>query len=262
MARVLFSQTLASRAAVPPALGLLIALSGCGDDLLIPQPAVRYVAFGDSATRGPAERDYSGFLPELLGVSADAVANAGDGGETTAEGLERLRLLLDLQIYPNGEVLIYWEGGNDLIDFVRSIDPFLILTPGSDSFPFAGQLASELDGMQANITQAVQEAQQAGFQVLLVTYFPIPPGGVGCDALPLGILLPAQAANGNSYRDLLNERIREVAASTGARLVDLAGDPELQDADPSNYEDCTHLNASGNAIVAQRIAEAIQGLGP
>ena len=69
-----------------PLLGWLVALAGC-QTVPLPDPAVRYIAFGDSTTASPADRQYWEFLRDDLGLPADSFAGQGQGGEPTSEGL-------------------------------------------------------------------------------------------------------------------------------------------------------------------------------
>ncbi|MBN1346572.1 MAG: SGNH/GDSL hydrolase family protein [Phycisphaerae bacterium] len=244
---------------LPTCLVCLGWVLGCGNDsfLRLPDPAVRYVAFGDSSTRGPSERDYVTYLPNLLGESSNAFSNEGDGGETSAEGVTRLRSLIDRGIFPNAVAMLYWEGGGDLIDLIKSLDPLLLLSPESADYPLTARLESKLDEIQANIEAAIRLAQDAGWDVYVATYFFLPRGSLDCDPLVLGVLLPGQADNANAYVTLLNERIRQAAQNRGAVLVDVAdSDAELR-GDPANYQNCNHLSAQGNQIVAGLFAEAI-----
>ena len=47
-------------------IAAFVLVGGCAD-FRLPDPAVVYVAFGDSSTAGPSERDYPDILRELLG---------------------------------------------------------------------------------------------------------------------------------------------------------------------------------------------------
>jgi lysophospholipase L1-like esterase len=70
------------------------------------------VAFGDSLTEGVgASRDqsYPQVLAELSGIT---VINSGVSGETTAEGLDRLPLVLGEH---KPDLVILMEGGNDIL---------------------------------------------------------------------------------------------------------------------------------------------------
>ncbi|MBN2561978.1 MAG: SGNH/GDSL hydrolase family protein [Phycisphaerae bacterium] len=229
------------------------SLCGCGGDMdfRLPDPAVRYVAFGDSATRGPSERDYVEFLQDLLGEAPAAFSNEGKGGETSDEGVGRLRSLISRQIFPNAEVLFLWEGGNDTTDFIKDRDPLLFFSPDSSVYPYSAQLTEKLDKIQANIEEAIRIGTEAGLEVFVATYYFLPEGSLNCDPLLLDILLPAQAVNANVYVTKLNERLRLAAANQGAILVDVASEDAVLRADPENYFNCNHLSAQGNEIVAR-----------
>jgi lysophospholipase L1-like esterase len=243
----------------PSALAVLLAaivmLTGC-QTILIPDPAVRYIAFGDSTTAGRADRQYWEFVRDDLGLPADSFAGQGHGGETTAEGLARLNMLLNSDIYPNAEVLLYWEGGKDVLTFVQDHDPLLLFAPDASGYPFKDELSAALDTVEANIQQAVQMGLQAGLAVYVATYFSFSPDADECKPALLGVLLPGQIHQINDYVELLNDRIRQAAARAGAVLVDAATLTDQLAADPANYVDCIHLSDKGNQMVA-RVFEAV-----
>ena len=223
-----------------------------------PDPNVRFVAFGDSATDGPSTRDYPDILRELLGEQPETFANEGIGGETSDEGRVRLDGLLGDGLFPNAEVLFYWEGGNDVARFIKELDPFLLTSPIGPNYPFANQLADRLDRVQADIQSAIAAARAVGLTVYVATYFTLRVGVGECDALPFDVILPLQAANANAYIAMLNDRIRDAASAEGAILVDVEAASAAIDADPANYFNCNHLSAQGNAIVAELFFDAIQ----
>jgi hypothetical protein len=239
-------------------LGTIWPIIGCHDDApLIPNPSVRYLAFGDSGTSGRSGRDYPEILSELLGQPPEAIANQGRGGERTGEGLDRLRQLLSLRIYPNAEALLYWEGGADIIGLIREVDDLLLFSPFAPDYPYTTQLVETLDSVQANIEAAITEGQMAGLTVYVATYFSLREATAQCDPLFPEVILPSQAHNANGYVSLLNERIRQAAMNTGAMVVDIALVDDLLQADDGNFLNCNHLSAKGNEIVAQLFAEAL-----
>jgi lysophospholipase L1-like esterase len=234
---------------------ILIFSAGCGT-VRTPDPDVIYVAFGDSTTAGPSEQDYPEQLAAKLNEDEKHFANEGDSGESVADGLERLRGLLDADLFPNAEVLLYWEGGTDLIDFVADVDPFVIRSPNESDYPYSRQLDDKLDDIEATIVAAIESAQDANLRVYVATYFPLR-SGADCPTAPLHLLLPAQAERANEYVELLNERIRDAADAGGAAVIDIAllGDTLLDDS--NNYFDCNHLSAQGNGIVADAFKSAL-----
>lgn len=232
-----------------------MVVGGCVD-IRTPDPAVMYVAFGDSTTRGPSSRDYPDILRETLGVPAEAFANEGLSGETSGEGVTRLKGLIDAVIYPNARVLLYWEGGKDLTEFIEDHDPFLLFSPAQQDYPFDQELVTRLDEVRANVEAAIFAGRQAGLRVYVATYFFLRQGLQFCDALPFNILLPGQAVNGNAYLVRLNEQLRAAVESGGAVLVDVAVSETIP-TDAANYYNCSHLSAAGNEIVADLFADAI-----
>ncbi len=232
----------------------IISTAGCGE-VRVPDPNVRYIAFGDSSTAGPTDRDYPQILQEQLGVPAEQFANEGSGGEVTAEGLDRLSSLLDGGIFPNATTLLYWEGGNDVIAFLRQVDPLLILSPDDASYPFTAQLENVLAGTQTNVEAAIGRAQSAGLEVFVGTYPLRPASLLPCEALPIRVMLPGQTSLANQYTQRVNERIRAAATATGATLVEVAA---AVPSDPVNFFDCTHLSAAGNDLAAAAFAATIR----
>lgn len=243
------------------AFGLAGCTAGCME-IRIPDPDVRYIAFGDSTTAGPSTRDYPDILRETLGEPENSFANEGKGGETTDEGLERLNMLLEDELFPEATDLLYWEGGNDITDFIQAHDPFLLSSPDDPGYVFADVLNQRLDVIQANMTSAVIAAKNDGLRVHVATYFFLIEGLAFCQALPFDIVFPFQAANANVYIRRLNQRIRTVAADPGAILVDVAAVDATLRGDPANYFNCNHLSEEGNAIAAEVFRAAIESASP
>lgn len=238
-------------------LPILLA-AGCTAPLL-PDPAVRYIAFGDSTTASRATVQYWQYVRQDLGLPANAFAGQGHDGETAAEGLPRLRDLLDKGLYPNAQVLLYWEGGNDILKFVKNHDPLVVQSPTDPNYPFQADLNLALDQVQADIEQAVTLANQKNLKLCAATYFDLVPGE--CKAAPLNLLLPEQVQQANQYVRLLNDRIRQAAANTGATLVEVASQAPRLANDPANYTNCNHLSNQGNRIVADMFVQTIQATG-
>lgn len=235
---------------------LVVLVAGC-TGIRLPDPRVRYVAFGDSATAGTEPSNYPAILRELLDEPPDTFANEGKGGETSGEGLVRLRSLLATDVFPNAEVIFYWEGGNDIAEFLRTFDPLVLFAPDDPEYPFVEALSLSLAKTQSNLSLAVDAAQKAGLQVFMATYYLLREDLRACDALALDIILPGQAQRVNIYLGRLNERIRTVAAESGAVLVGVAAEDEAIRASRDNYSDCNHLTEAGNAIVAGLFSDAM-----
>ncbi len=242
-------------------LGLVVTLlflGGCVE-IRVPDPNVRYVAFGDSSTSGPSTRDYPDILRSLLDEAPETFANEGGSGETSGEGLARLKSLLADGIFPNADVLLYWEGGDDISGFIKDKDPFLLASPDDPDYSLSNDLTQRLAETQANIESALAAARNAGLRVYAATYFFLQENIAECGALPLNVVLPGQARNANVYIARLNERIRAAAESQGAVLVDVAAADDILQQDQANYFDCDHLSEQGNGIVANLFVQSIVG---
>ncbi len=235
---------------------MLIGVAGC-PEIQLPDPAVRYIAFGDSSTDGPADRDYPEILREMLGEAAETFAQEGESGETARDGVDRLRMILSMGLYPNAQTLLYWQGAAAIVDFIQEVDGLLLFSPTAAGYPFSSQLDTTLDHVQADIEAAVAEARAAGLTVYVATYFLSREVVQPCEPLFLDVILPGQARHANDYITLLNARIRQTATSSGATLVDLAAADDEIRSDAANFFDCNHLSARGNAIVARRFLDAI-----
>lgn len=239
-------------------LALSLVITGCVDNkILLPDPAVLYIAFGDSSTAGDSDTGYPQFLPDLLGRPADTVVNQGKSGETTAEGLERLDQILSLDIYPNAHTMMYWAGGIDILDFIREVDGLLLWSPSASNYPFSDRLSKRLDEIQANIETSISRGQSAGLNVYVATYFLSREVIAPCEPLLLSVILPAQARNANGYVSLLNERIRQAAANRGATLVEITAANSTLQSDSRNFANCNHLSEQGNRIVAEVFAQTL-----
>lgn len=236
----------------------LLLLGGC-IELRVVDPNIKYVAFGDSTTSGPSTRDYPDILRSLLGVAPETFVNEGNSGETSEEGLARLEGLLTGGIYPNADVLLYWEGGDDVSQFIKNHDPFLLASPDDADYPLTNDLALLLSKTQVNIESAVAAARNYRLRVFVATYFFLREDIDKCDALPIPVVLPSQASNANAYITRLNERIRAAAANQDAVLVDVAAADDALRQDQANYFDCDHLSEQGNGIIANLFQQAIVG---
>lgn len=237
----------------------LIAPAGCSDDTFrLPNFSARYIAFGDSTTAGPSQRDYPDILREGLGEPPEVFTNEGRGGESAEEGADRLKSYLDRRLFPNAHTLLYWEGAAELIDFLQENDPLLVFAPSAPGYPFAAALAARLDQTQAAVERSLAAGRDAGLTVYAATYFFMPAGSLNCEPLFLNVLLPGQAENANAYVALLNERIRAAAAAQGVTLVDVATLDATLRGSAANYENCNHLSAAGNGIVAGLFLDVIQ----
>jgi len=92
----------------------LSVLIGCGSEtpLRTLQPSDTILAFGDSLTFGKGVSKDKAYPAVLQALSGQTVVNVGISGETTAEGLLRLKSELNAH---NPALVILFEGGNDVL---------------------------------------------------------------------------------------------------------------------------------------------------
>ncbi len=237
-----------------------INLTGCVPIMPpLPQPDVKYIAFGDSTTDGPSDRNYPDILQELLGEPVGSFINLGKSGETSEEGLQRVNSALNVTTFPNVQFFLYWEGGNDVADFIGENDPLLLRSPDDPDYPYTTSLTNMLDALENNIEEVIRNAKDANLDAYIATYFPLAPTITSCGALAFDLLLPGQAEVAQVYIDLMNERIRNVASTNSATLVDVSTLAATLQANSDNYHDCNHLTEQGNTIVAELFFSEITG---
>jgi lysophospholipase L1-like esterase len=216
---------------------------------VLPPPtitATRYVAFGDSLTRGedgtaaaltlqrtgqigprvffPPALTYPGVLQQLLTsrytTQSFIVRNEGQSGERVAD---RATLTRFSRVVGSGsyDVVLLMEGANDLSDRDDRITASAI----------------------ANLRQMIRDAQSRNVRPFLATIPPEVPGGLR--ALGWSLVAP------------FNDRLRELAASEGIVLVDVYA---ALNADTGKYVgfDGLHLTQDGYAKVADTFFTALK----
>lgn len=98
-------------------ISFLLTLSACGEKPLAPlSNDASILAFGDSLTMGKGTTIDESYPAVLARLSGREVFNRGVSGETTAEGLKRLPVVLD-ETQP--ALLLLMHGGNDIL---RNLD--------------------------------------------------------------------------------------------------------------------------------------------
>lgn len=138
-------------------IALLLLLSGCGsqDSKVVLLKDSLIVAFGDSLTKGigtSLENSYPAVLENELGIR---VVNEGMPGETSAEGLLRLKAVLERH---RPTLVILCHGGNDIL---RKLPR---------------------ESLKNNLSQMVELIHSYGSDVLLVG---VPEPAISLSALPL-----------------------------------------------------------------------------
>jgi len=186
----------------------------------------RYVAIGDSSTEGLQDPDGAGGYRGWANRLADRVAQAQGGLLYANLGVRGKRSweIRDEQIGPalamKPDLATVFAGSNDILE--RGFD--------------AGKLRAELGRMMGALV--------GGKAVVLAVTLPDLNG-----VTPIGRFLAPRVR-------AMNDTIREVADSTGARLIDFAAysvgsDPRLWS------EDRFHVNAEGHARIAAALAQAL-----
>jgi len=219
-----------------------------------PRPSVILVCFGDSATKGAVEQHYPGYIEEWINPSEDDVANEGKSGETSGEGLQRLRNLIDSEEYPNAQVYAYWEGGNDIVDTMQELDRFLIWDPTWPWYPFHEELDDLLGEVKENLRQGINKIRETDATPVLGTYYYLM-AFKKCKHSPIHFLLPFQVRHANHYVDKLNNVIYDLAYEEDVPLADI--NKELGTMAYWHYYDFNHANALGNRLIAEVWFEAV-----
>lgn len=124
-------------------LAAALLFAGCGEGRRLEPlpPDATILAFGDSLTVGVGAQPAHSYPSVLADLSGLEVVNAGVSGETTEDGLERLRETLP-RVRP--DLLLLLEGGNDIL---RSVQP---------------------DRTHRNLESMVELALAEGVQVVLI----------------------------------------------------------------------------------------------
>jgi hypothetical protein len=168
--------------------------------------------------------------------------------------------LLQADLYPNANVWLYWEGGNDVVSFVQVNDPHLQYSPDDPDYPFALEWSAQRTETQLNIELAINMLHDAGKQVFVATLAPVDSNTDVCPPLVGATMTsqPAEVANGLILQ--INESIRAAAAADGesAIVVDIAAVGDELRADPAHYINCNHLSEQGHEIVAAAFLSAIR----
>ncbi|MGD8566645.1 MAG: GDSL-type esterase/lipase family protein [Gammaproteobacteria bacterium] len=122
----------------------LLWVAACSDKVppldKLPEDAV-VVAFGDSLTYGTGAKDDETYPYYLSQIIQREVINAGNPGELSAEGRQRLPQVLDEH---QPDLLILCHGGNDLLR------------------------KKSRENLVANLKAMIGQAKQRGIQVMLV----------------------------------------------------------------------------------------------
>ena len=186
----------------------------------------RYVAIGDSFTKGLQDPDGAGGYRGWANRLAERVAQAQGGLLYANLGVrgKRSREVREEQLGPalamKPDLATVFAGSNDILE--RSFD--------------AGKLRAELECMMG--------ALGGGKAVVLTFTLPDLTG-----VMPIGRFLAPRVR-------AMNGTIREAAAATGARLIDFAAYPV--GSDPRLWsEDRFHVNAEGHARIAAALAQAL-----
>ena len=208
------------------------------------QAGEKVVCFGDSMVAGPSELTFPDYLEFFVEPGDGEVVNEGQGGETTGEGYWRaMWLVISLQ-YHDADVWIYWEGGNDIIDWVEANDPYMLYNPADPNYPLRDDLDDQLARTKSNIAMTINTIQLTGAEVVIGTYMELVPW-LPCDPSPIGFMTPGMIKKANAYLEELNGIIREVAAEEGVVLHDVRNTLGFVSGHLINYHDCLHQNLVG-----------------
>ena len=203
---------------------------------------VRIIAFGDSLTYGwSIISSYPQVLERMMELPPGTILNAGLAGELLAYSEVRLEEVLDYG-YPNLRVILFWEGGNDLLIDIMTNNPDLAL-PADPANPI-------FESMEGHGRRRIEMILDRGYELVVGTYYHFVPGKVPCYIIPEG-MSPEQAANLATYVDLGNRAILDLAEGYGLRVARM-DELGMLEGDPDNYIDCLHADIDGHALIAAK----------
>jgi len=186
----------------------------------------RYVAIGDSSTEGLEDPDGAGGYRGWANRLAERVAQAQGGllyanlGVRSKRSRDIREEQLEAALAMKPDLATVFAGSNDILE--RHFN--------------AGRLRAELECMMGALV--------GGKAVVLTFTLPDLTG-----VMPIGRFLAPRVR-------VMNNSIREAAASTGARLIDFAAYPV--GSDPRLWsQDRFHVNAEGHARIAAALAQAL-----
>ena len=203
------------------------------------EKAITIVAFGDSITEA-AQQELEDRWPEILRQALQAhfpgsgimVVNAGVGGNTSREGLNRI----EKDVLGHNPQFVLVEFGNDA-------------TPEPDRHVTFNEFTANLDLIRTKV------AQRAKGRIVLLTFPPV------IDQWHSHYHHEFYRNNGgqDAYQEHYRELTRQFACANAVALVDL--DKALRQAismrSPEEYilRDGVHLTAQGNHLVASLVFE-------
>jgi lysophospholipase L1-like esterase len=245
-------------------VAVLLIICPWGSALAI-DPA--YVALGDSIEAGFGATppvDTHGWvwlfwaylkIPQNLGTDA-ALVNLGTPGATVRD-IQRKELHLALAaIVTHAPVVISWGGGgNDLINFITSHQALSCRLGNVSCLRRLNALLNEAEQTIDHTINALRVVAGPDTKILLRTQYN-PFLKVGCDPTQTVASLTAIVLEGEAPPLLtrgLNDRIRDVAAKYGARVIEIYQVFALN-ADAFISPDCIHPSDAGH----QTIADAAQ----
>jgi lysophospholipase L1-like esterase len=194
-------------------------------------------AFGDSVTWGYGNTP-GGWVLKLEGRTGRPIANLGNPGELSGDGVERLKDALLL--VPSASRVLLLHGGNNWVQAFRKGPCSQECWPEAvdDKYEQVGQ---DLRDMRRII-------HDSGRTVTFATYWPSSP-----DACAMYSSDEFKRYQGHLAR--LNTEIIEVAAEGGDGIVRLDQLTEIATRG-DNYFDCLHPNSDGYGLIARAWLES------
>lgn len=252
---------------------------GCDD----PAAVVRYICFGDSATYGQVGSGATAYPHRLQQLLFDTettcshcdreiqnccTANRAQLGEKSCNSLGRLES--DLNYFTNITSILYWEGGNDVIDYVcnqtTGVNRALDRDPSSEEIRHIEE--DIVDGCVQNAVNLIRTLKP-NIIIYLGTYYNVPPNlpffdYTDASGNPIG-LTQAQANIANKYIHVFNMRIYELAYNLGIPVAPVGSNDDMgryicDSLDFTvNYFDAMHANNIGNCCIAKIWYTSITG---
>lgn len=187
---------------------------------------------------------------DLPGNSILEYALPGFQARNARDWMEHLLTGYDL---PETKTMIFWMGVNDIMHDRYEIDPD-ITYPADPNDPMWHELRESLGAL-------IGMAQRKGYNIIICTYYYFLATRHPCYLRPIWPITKKKQGYLDTYVDLMNRSILEVAGQYGLDVAKVDGLGRLMD-DEDNYYDCVHASEQGYELITNVIQEVLESASP